>query len=412
MSSGIPPAMVPTAVLTITCGSILRYLSRSGSRTQDASGSPSWIGTAAPPVPTTTLASRSGWVAAANRAAEVPTSGATRCARPRSASVMSWARNSPIARGDSRSSRRSDAPNPGRSTANRRACSDSVAHIGANAYTLSGHGLVRTTVGFCELPLSAYRIRTPSIVRNRVRGMVVVGIRILQLLSGRSPWSVLGGQGGGEEVSEQLRDALGLVVVHPVRGVGQALDAVQVGDVVVVGLGEIGAEVAIAFPPDDQGGRLDRAKRRFGLLLILPHRGPVVVDHPGGRARLGPGLDVAVGFLRREGRAGVVEEVPEEVPVVGVHDGFGQVREVEEEEVPGPAELARVVQSLRQLPRVGRVEDGQPVHDLGVVHREGPRDRAAPVVTDQQRGLGAAFTDQAGDVVGQRADVVGRDAIR
>jgi len=34
-----------------------------------------------------------------------------------------------------------------------------------------------------------------------------------------------------------LRDALGLVVVHPVRGVGQAFNAVQVGDVVVVGLG-------------------------------------------------------------------------------------------------------------------------------------------------------------------------------
>jgi hypothetical protein len=51
-----------------------------------------------------------------------------------------------------------------------------------------------------------------------------------------------------------------------------------------------------------------------------------------------------------------VQEVPEEVPVAGVHDRFGQVGEVEEEEIPGPAELARVVQSLRQLARVGRVE--------------------------------------------------------
>jgi len=48
-----------------------------------------------------------------------------------------------------------------------------------------------------------------------------------------------------------------------------------------------------------------------------------------------------------------------------MHDGFGQVREGEEEEVPGLAELVWVVQSLRELPRVGRVEDGQPVHDLG-----------------------------------------------
>ena len=43
--------------------------------------------------------------------------------------------------------------------------------------------------------------------------------------------------------------ALSLVVMHPVRGVRQALDAVEVGHVVVLGLGELGAEVAVAFPP-------------------------------------------------------------------------------------------------------------------------------------------------------------------
>jgi hypothetical protein len=42
---------------------------------------------------------------------------------------------------------------------------------------------------------------------------------------------------------------------------------VQVGHVVVVGLGKFGAEVAIALPPDDQGGRLNRksaASARLG----------------------------------------------------------------------------------------------------------------------------------------------------
>jgi hypothetical protein len=43
----------------------------------------------------------------------------------------------------------------------------------------------------------------------------------------------------------------------------------------------------------------------------------------------------------------------------------GQLREVEEEEGPGLAELAGVVQSLRALPRMGRLQDRQPVHDLG-----------------------------------------------
>jgi len=57
------------------------------------------------------------------------------------------------------------------------------------------------------------------------------------------PWSGLAWPGGGEEVDEELVDAVGFVVVDPVGGVGQAFDAVQVGDVVVAGLGELGARV-------------------------------------------------------------------------------------------------------------------------------------------------------------------------
>src|SRR5215471_14792617 len=63
------------------------------------------------------------------------------------------------------------------------------------------------------------------------------------------PWSVLG---WGEEVDEQLVDAFVLVVVDPVRGIGEALDAVKVGHVVVLGLGQLFAEVAVALPPDHQ----------------------------------------------------------------------------------------------------------------------------------------------------------------
>jgi hypothetical protein len=53
----------------------------------------------------------------------------------------------------------------------------------------------------------------------------------------RTLWSVLSWQRGGEKVGEQLRDTFMPVVVDPVRGVGQALDAVEVGDVSVIGLG-------------------------------------------------------------------------------------------------------------------------------------------------------------------------------
>ena len=81
------------------------------------------------------------------------------------------------------------------------------------------------------------------------------------------------GQLRGEEVDEQLVDALSLVVVDPVRCAGQALDAVEVRDVLGMGLGELAAEVAVALPPDDQGGRGDRAKR---LLGPQSHRGAVM----------------------------------------------------------------------------------------------------------------------------------------
>jgi hypothetical protein len=57
---------------------------------------------------------------------------------------------------------------------------------------------------------------------------------------------------GGEELGEEFCHALRRVVMHPVRGVGYALDSVEVGHIVVVGLCEFGAEVGVALPPDDE----------------------------------------------------------------------------------------------------------------------------------------------------------------
>jgi hypothetical protein len=199
--------------------------------------------------------------------------------------------------------------------------------------------------------------------------------------------------------------------MHPVRRVGQALDAVEVGHVVAVGLGELGAEVGIALPPDDQSRRRDRKKLCGGFLLGLSHRGAVVVDHPGRCPWLRPRLFVAFDFLRRVRRVRVLQEVPEEVPVSGVHHVLGQSRCREEEEVPGLPELVRVVQSLREPPRMSRVEDGESVDHLGVVHRGRPGDGPAPVVTDQQRGLLAELSDEAADVVGEQVDPVRLEAV-
>ena len=66
----------------------------------------------------------------------------------------------------------------------------------------------------------------------------------------------------GEEVDEQLVNAFGLVVMDPMRRVGKSLDPVEVGYVIAVRLGEIGAEVGVALPPDHQRRRRDRTQLR------------------------------------------------------------------------------------------------------------------------------------------------------
>jgi hypothetical protein len=55
---------------------------------------------------------------------------------------------------------------------------------------------------------------------------------------------------------------------------------------------------------------------------------------------------------------------------------------------------------------MGRVEDGEPVDHLGVIHCDGPGDASAPVVTDHQRGLGTELSDEGADVGGEQVDGV------
>jgi hypothetical protein len=64
-------------------------------------------------------------------------------------------------------------------------------------------------------------------------------------------------------------------------GVGQADDTIQVRDVGAVGLGQLGAEVAVALAPDDESWRLDGPKlgvRADAAGRPAARRGPVVVD--------------------------------------------------------------------------------------------------------------------------------------
>ena len=70
-----------------------------------------------------------------------------------------------------------------------------------------------------------------------------------------------------------------------------------------------------------------------------------------------------------------------------------------------------MVQSLREPPRMGRVEDREPVDDLRMIHRSGPRDGSAPVVTHQQRGLGTKLSDETANVGGEQIDAVSLESL-
>ena len=126
-------------------------------------------GKAQPPLPTTRLWRRPGWLAATNRAAAVPTPGLTRCGCSMPHSSRSLIRNSLIAAGESSSGRRSERPKPGRSTATSRAAADRRAHTRSKASRLSGQGLVSTRHRLEELSLAAKRICSPSTVRKPIR---------------------------------------------------------------------------------------------------------------------------------------------------------------------------------------------------------------------------------------------------
>jgi hypothetical protein len=71
-----------------------------------------------------------------------------------------------------------------------------------------------------------------------------------------------------------------------------------------------------------------------------------------------------------------------------------------------------MLQPLVQPARVRRVQDGQAIHDLGVVHRGSPGNGSAEVVTRQQGRLGAELPNEPADVAGRRVRAVGIDAGR
>src|SRR5207247_320815 len=83
-----------------------------------------------------------------------------------------------------------------------------------------------------------------------------------------------------EEGDHQLVDALRGVILDPVAGVGDVLDA-EVGDPAIEALAEVDAEVAVFVAPDEERGAGDRGRLAHGLARVAAEEAAVVVDRGG-----------------------------------------------------------------------------------------------------------------------------------
>ena len=93
-----------------------------------------------------------------------------------------------------------------------------------------------------------------------------------------------------QEFDQRLVDRPGLVILDPVAGVSQSLDAV-VGNPVAWRVGQLASEVLVAFAPDDEHRAIDDGQVA-GTFGSVAREGAIVVDGAGQRARLGDGGDV------------------------------------------------------------------------------------------------------------------------
>jgi hypothetical protein len=74
--------------------------------------------------------------------------------------------------------------------------------------------------------------------------------------------------------------------------------------------------------------------------------------------------------------------------VLPLEETLGEPGELEEEDVPGAAELLGVGEEGAAVGgRVGGVEDPQPLDEVGVAEGQVPGDDAAPVVADDVGGV-------------------------
>lgn len=145
---------------------------------------------------------------------------------------------------------------------------------------------------------------------------------------------------GAEKIDEEFRDASGLFVLEPVRGVGEGVEfgAVAVAETVV---GHFGEEEGVALAPQDARGDMNGRVREFGAVA---KSGAIPVDHGSESAGLRP-----CGAIEREsfggksaGATGAHERPHAKSEVERGECGFRKPRQLEEEHVPASAKLAAV----------------------------------------------------------------------
>ena len=174
-------------------------------------------------------------------------------------------------------------------------------------------------------------------------------------------------------------------------------------------------EREIALAPQHQRGDGDSSRRGFVErgAQSAADGGAVPVEHARQRAGLRPGFFIFNHILLAEcAAASRLDEHPgQRLEVLPAQNPLDEDRNLKEVHVPGFSSLGGIRQDeARHHVGMRDVEDGDFFQPFGILDRNRPRDRRAPIVTREPRLLDAEVVEQADHVAGEDVHIVGRDA--
>src|SRR6266478_6694500 len=142
-----------------------------------------------------------------------------------------------------------------------------------------------------------------------------------------------------KEINQQFRDASGLFVLEPMRGIGES-EELRVRAIAQAFARHFRQKEGVALAPEDARGDADGFVWKFDASA---EEGAIPVDHAGEGAGLGPSSAILGEVVLGEsaGAAGTQKGSLADAEVECGEEGFGQPGKLEEKHIPTAEELTR-----------------------------------------------------------------------